>query len=39
MKGMGQIALAQSWLDLPAGLITIMSSNKNGTSMQIARDE
>jgi tetratricopeptide (TPR) repeat protein len=39
MKGMGQIALAQSWLDLPAGLITIMNSNKNGTSMQIARDE
>jgi hypothetical protein len=39
MKGMGQIALAQSWLDLPAGQITIMSSNKNGTSTQMSRDE
>jgi hypothetical protein len=38
MKGMGQIALAQSWLDLPAGQITIMSSNKDGNSMQVTRD-
>lgn len=39
MKGMGQIALAQSWLDLPAGQRTIMSSNKDGNSMQMSRDE
>jgi len=39
MKGMGQIALAQSWLDLPAGQHTIMSSNKSGTSMSMSRDQ
>jgi tetratricopeptide (TPR) repeat protein len=39
MKGMGQIALAQSWLDLPTGPRTIMNSNKNGTSMQMSRDQ
>ncbi|HEY5161396.1 MAG TPA: hypothetical protein VII81_00155, partial [Terriglobales bacterium] len=39
MKGMGQIALAQSWLDLPAGQRTIMTSSKNGNSMQMSRDE
>lgn len=39
MKGMGQIALAQSWLDLPAGQHTIMSNNKSGTSMSMSRDQ
>ena len=38
MKGMGQMALAQSWLDLPEGQRTVISSNKNGTSMQMTRD-
>jgi hypothetical protein len=33
MKGMGQIALAQAWLDVPAGPRTIMSNSKNGGNM------
>ena len=39
MKGIGQIALAQSWLDISSGPRTIISSNKNGTSMSVSRDQ
>ena len=39
MKGMCQIALAQAWLDVSSGPRTIMTTNKNGTSMMQMRDQ
>lgn len=35
MKSMGQIALAQAWLDVPPGPTTIMTSTKSGKNMQM----
>jgi hypothetical protein len=39
MKGMGQIALAQSWLDLASGQRTVMSGTKKGNMMMMSVDQ